>query len=161
MKIESTELVAKLIIKSMKRKGLTLSTAESITGGGVATALTGIPGSSLVFLGGVVTYSDLSKTNLLGVPKKILTKHTAVSEEVAVAMAQSVRSQFKSDYSIATTGVAGPGRAYGQKAGTVWIAIDTPTGATSVLLSLSGDRAQIRHATLESTLAAFSRILNL
>ena len=74
-------------------------------------------------------------------------------------MAQSVRAQFKSDYSISTTGVAGPGRAYNQKAGTVWIAIDSGLGTTSVQLALSGDRAQIRHATIESALATFTRIL--
>ncbi len=143
----------------MKRRGLTLSTAESITGGGVATTLTGVPSCSQVFQGGVVTYSDLSKTKLLGIPKRILTKYTAVSEEVAIAMAQNVRSQFKSDYSIATTGVAGPGRAYGQKVGTVWLAIDSPSGTSTVLLALSGNRAQIRHATIESALATFTRIL--
>lgn len=151
--------VAQAIIKVMKRRGLTLSTAESITGGGVAAALTAIPGSSTVFQGGMVTYSDRSKTKFLGVPKRVLTKHTAVSEEVAISMAQSARAQFKTDYSISTTGVAGPGRAYGQKVGTVWIAIDGVAGTSSILLALSGDRAQIRHATIESALAAFTRIL--
>lgn len=159
MKVDPVVKAAQVIIKAMKRRGLTLSTAESITGGGVASVFTGVPGSSQVFQGGVVTYSDLSKTKLLGIPKRVLTKYSAVSEEVAIAMAQNVRAQFKSDYSIATTGVAGPGRAYGQKAGTVWIAIDSPAGTATVLLALSGDRAQIRHATIESALTTFSRIL--
>ena len=151
--------IAQTIIKVMKRRGLTLSTAESITGGGVAAALTAISGSSTVFQGGVVTYSDASKTKFLGVPKRVLNKHTAVSEEVAISMAQSARAQFKTDYSISTTGVAGPRGAYGQKVGTVWIAIDGPAGTASILLALSGDRAQIRHATIESALATFTRIL--
>lgn len=159
MSADPSQDLARAIIKVMKRRGLTLSTAESITAGGVAAALTEIPGSSAVYQGGVVTYSDVSKTKFLGIPKRVLTKHTAVSEQVAISMAQSVRTQFKSDYSISTTGVAGPGRAYGQKAGTVWIAIDTPSGTTSVLLALSGNRAEIRHATIESALAAFTRIL--
>lgn len=147
------------IIKVMKRRGLTLSTAESITGGGLGELFTSIPGSSGVYQGGLITYSDVSKTKFLGVLKKTLNKYTAVSEEVAIAMAQSVRAQFKTDYAISTTGVAGPGRAYDQKAGTVWIAIDSRDGTTTVALALTGDRAEIRHATLESAIATFSRIL--
>lgn len=147
------------IIKVMKRRGLTLSTAESITGGGLGELFTSIPGSSGVYQGGLITYSDVSKTKFLGVLKKTLNKYTAVSEEVAIAMAQSVRAQFKTDYAISTTGVAGPGRAYDQKAGSVWIAIDSRDGTTTVALALTGDRAEIRHATLESAIATFSRIL--
>ena len=143
----------------MKRKGLTISTAESITGGGLGEALTSISGSSAVFQGGLITYSDVSKTKFLGITKRTLNKHTAVSETVAIEMAQQVRAQFKTDYSISTTGVAGPGKAYGQKAGTVWIAIDSKSGTIVVQLALSGTRAEIRHATIESALATFTRIL--
>ena len=143
----------------MKRKGLTLSTAESITGGGLSEALTSVPGSSAVFQGGLVTYSDVSKTKFFGITKRMLNKHTAVAEEVASMMAQQARVQFKTDYAISTTGVAGPGRAYGQKAGTVWIAIDSKNGTSAISLALAGDRADIRHATIESALAAFTRIL--
>src|ERR1035437_9020918 len=143
----------------MKRKGLTISTAESITGGGLGESLTSISGSSAVFQGGLITYSDVSKTKFLGITKRTLNKHTAVSETVAIEMAQQVRAQFKTDYSISTTGVAGPGKAYGQKAGTVWIAIDSKSGTIVVQLALSGTRAEIRHATIESALATFTRIL--
>lgn len=147
------------IIRVMKRRGLTLATAESITGGGLGEAITSISGSSAVYQGGFITYSDVSKLKFLGVQKRILNKYTAVSEEVAIEMAKSARAQFKVDYAISTTGVAGPGRAYGQKVGTVWIAIDGPSGTTSVRLALSGSRADIRHATIESALATFTRIL--
>ena len=147
------------IVRVMKRRGLTLSTAESITGGGLGELFTSISGASAVYQGGIITYSDVSKTKFLGVLKKTLNKYTAVSEEVAIAMAQSVRAQFKTDYSISTTGVAGPGRAYDQKAGTVWIASDSRAGTSAVALALTGDRAEIRHATLESAIATFSRIL--
>jgi len=150
---------AAAIIKIMKGKGLTLATAESITGGGLGEVFTSISGASAVYQGGIITYSDVSKTKFLGILKRTLNKYTAVSEEVAIEMAQSVRAQFKSDYAISTTGVAGPGRAYDQKVGTVWIAIDSRLGTTSVQLALSGDRAQIRHATIESALATFTRIL--
>jgi nicotinamide-nucleotide amidase len=151
--------LAQDVIKRLKRKKMTLATAESITGGGLGAAITSVPGASDVFLGGLITYSDLSKTKFLDIAKRILTKHTAVSEEVAIAMAQSARKQFGSDYAIATTGVAGPGKAYGQKAGTVWVAIDSKKGPVTLSLALSGTREDIRHATIQSALAAFTRIL--
>ena len=157
----SDSLAAAAIIKVMKRRGLTLATAESITGGGLGEAFTAVSGASAVYQGGFITYSDVSKTKFLGILKKSLNKYTAVSEEIAIEMARSVRAQFKADYAISTTGVAGPGRAYGQKAGTVWMAIDGPLGTTSVLLALSGTRADIRRATIESALATFTRILAL
>ena len=147
------------IVKTLKKKKLTFATAESITGGGLSAAITDIAGSSEVFLGGIISYSDSSKTKFLAVAKRLLTKYTAVSEEVAKVMAESVRSEFKSDYAIATTGVAGPGRAYGQKAGTVWIAIASKKETIAVALDISGDRATVRHATIESALATFARIL--
>jgi nicotinamide-nucleotide amidase len=151
--------LAQDVVKRLKRKKMTLATAESITGGGLGAAVTSVPGASDVFLGGLITYSDQSKTKFLEIAKRILTKHTAVSEEVAIAMAQSARKQFGTDYAIATTGVAGPGKAYGQKAGTVWVAIDSKKGPVTLCLALSGTREDIRHATIQSALAAFTRIL--
>ena len=148
------------IVKKLKRKKATLAVAESITGGLLAGALTDVAGSSAVFLGGVVSYSDAAKKSLLQVRARTLTKHTAVSEEVAVIMARSVRELFGADYAISTTGVAGPGKAYGQRAGTAWLAIITPHHEETVALALSGNRAEIRHATIESSLAAFARILS-
>jgi PncC family amidohydrolase len=147
------------IVKVMMKRGLTLATAESITGGGVASAITDVAGSSAIFLGSIITYSDASKTKFLDIPKRILTKSTAVSEVVAIGMAESVRKQFGSDFAIATTGVAGPGKAYGQKAGTVWIAIASKSETITIELALSGDRDSIRKATIESALACLSRIL--
>ena len=151
--------LAQDVVKRLKRKKMTLATAESITGRGLGAAITSVPGASDVFLGGLITYSDQSKTKFLDIAKRILTKHTAVSEEVAIAMAQSARKQFGTDYAIATTGVAGPGKAYGQKAGTVWVAIDSKKGPVTLCLALSGTREDIRHATIQSALAAFTRIL--
>ncbi len=147
------------IVKVMNRRGLTLSTAESITGGGVASAITDVAGSSAIFLGSIVTYSDVSKTKFLGIPKRTLTKSTAVSEVVAREMAESVRKQFGSDFAISTTGVAGPGKAYGQKAGTVWVAIASKRETITIELGLTGERNAIRGATIESALACLSRIL--
>jgi nicotinamide-nucleotide amidase len=153
---ELAEVVVKKLISAKK----TLSVAESLTGGGLGAAITEIPGSSQVFLGGITTYSDASKTKLLDVPKRIITKHTAVSEEVAKEMASSARNLFKTDYAISTTGVAGPGKAYGKSAGTVWMAIATKKEVIAIELSISGDRATVRNATIESALATFSRILS-
>lgn len=147
------------IVKTLTKKKLTLATAESITGGGLSAAITDIAGSSEVFLGGIISYSDSSKTKYLGVAKRLLTKHTAVSEEVAKLMAESARAEFKSDFAIATTGVAGPGKAYGQKAGTVWVAIASKKETIAIALDISGDRTTVRHATIESALATFARIL--
>jgi nicotinamide-nucleotide amidase len=148
--MKNTEL-AETVVKQLIRAGKTVAVAESLTGGGLGAAITEIAGSSEVFLGGITTYSDASKTKLLDVPKKLITKHTAVSEEVAKEMATSARNLFKTDYAISTTGVAG----------TVWLAIASKKEVIAVELSISGDRATVRNATIESALATFSRILSL
>jgi len=152
-------VIAQSVVKKLTKKKATLSVAESITGGGLASALTEISGSSKVFVGGVIAYDDDVKVKELSVNKKSLSKFTAVSEEVAKEMAAGALAKFKTDYAIATTGVAGPGKAYGQKAGTVWIAIASKKEVFAVALSLSGSRDLIRHATIESALASFERIL--
>jgi nicotinamide-nucleotide amidase len=157
--LKNSEL-AEVVVKKLISANKTLSVAESLTGGGLGAAITEIPGSSQVFLGGITTYSDASKTKLLDVPKRIITKYTAVSEEVAKEMASSARNLFKTDYAISTTGVAGPGKAYGKSAGTVWMAIATKKEVIAIELSISGDRATVRNATIESALATFSRILS-
>lgn len=152
-------MIASSVVKKLIKKQATLSTAESITGGGLAAAITEVAGSSKVFLGGVIAYADEIKINELKVDLKTLKKFTPVSEEVAKEMAIGARKKFNTDYAIATTGVAGPGKAYGQKAGTVWIAIASKKEVFAIALSLSGSRDLIRHATIESALASFERIL--
>jgi nicotinamide-nucleotide amidase len=152
-------VIAKSVVKKLLKKKASLSVAESITGGGLAAAITEVAGSSKVFLGGVIAYADEIKINELKVDAKTLKKFTAVSEEVAKEMATGARKKFNTDYAIATTGVAGPGKAYGQKAGTVWIAIASKKEVFAIALALSGSRDLIRHATIESALASFERIL--
>ena len=147
------------IVSLLKKNGATVAVAESITAGGLAECITEVPGASDVFVGGVVAYSDAMKTALLSVPKRLITKHTAVSEEVAIAMAQGAREITKATYAIATTGVAGPGAAYGQKPGTVWIAIASKKQTQTIALALAGDRQTVRNATITSAIAAFERIL--
>ena len=149
----------KALVKRARKLGITVATAESITGGGLGEAITSIAGSSDIYRGGIIAYSDALKISHLEIPKRMLTKHTAISEEVARAMAESVRRGCKADYGISTTGVAGPGKAYGQRAGTVWIAIASKRETTAIQLALSGDRASVRQAVIESAIAAFTRIL--
>ena len=152
--------VAVSVVKLLKKKKFTVATAESITGGGLSAAITDIAGSSEVFIGGVVSYSDKTKVKFLGVSTALLKKESAVSEKVAIEMAQSIRAEMKSDFGISTTGVAGPGKAYGQKAGTVWIAIASKKETITVALALGGDREAVRNATIASALATFERILS-
>ena len=152
-------MIASAVVKKLGKKKATLSVAESITGGGLAAAITEVAGSSKVFLGGVIAYADDVKIDQLKVDARSLKKFTAVSEEVAKEMAIGARKKFNSDYAIATTGVAGPGKAYGQRAGTVWVAIASKKEVFAIALSLSGSRDLIRHATIESALASFERIL--
>ena len=156
--MSSIEL-SKVVVKRLQKLNKTLSVAESITAGGIANQITQVPGASKVFFGGVIAYSDESKVSQLAISKAYIKKFTSVSEQVAIEMAKSVRKKFKTDIAISTTGVAGPGKAYGQKAGTVWIGISTQKESFAVSLLLSGDREMIRHATITSALAALERIL--
>ncbi len=154
-----SEPIAKSVVKQLGKKGLTIAVAESVTAGGLAAELTKIAGSSKIFLGGVIAYSDEIKHSELKISKVDLKKHTAVSEIVAVAMAQQVRIKFKTDFGVSTTGVAGPKSAYGQKVGTAWIGVASKKESFAVGLNLSGDRDSIRHAIIASALAALERIL--
>ncbi len=155
----SNQVISKSIIKLLGKKKLTLSVAESVTAGAVAAELTSIAGASKVFVGGVIAYSDEVKISELKVKKNDLSKHTSVSEQVAIAMAIGARERFNSDIAISTTGVAGPGRAYGQKAGTAWVGVASKKECFAVALSLTGDREMIRHAIITSALASLERIL--
>jgi nicotinamide-nucleotide amidase len=155
----SKDNLPKKVVKKLQKLDKSLSVAESITAGGIASLITQVPGSSNIFLGGIIAYSDDSKVSELAISKSDIKKFTSVSEQVAIAMASNVRARFKTDFAISTTGVAGPGKAYGQKAGTVWIGISSQKQTFAVSLLLSGDREMIRHATITSALAALERIL--
>lgn len=100
----SMQVLSKSIVKKLTKKGLTLSVAESVTAGGLASELTNIAGASKVFKGGVIAYSDEVKISELKISKADLKKHTAVSEEIAIAMAQGVRNKLKTDYAILLLG---------------------------------------------------------
>ncbi len=116
----------------LKEQGRTICTAESCTGGKIAQMLTSIPGSSLYYKGSVIAYDNSIKTDLLGVPEDILEKYGAVSEQVVERMAKGVRELLKADYSVATSGIAGPdGGTASKPVGTIWIAVSTPQATVS------------------------------
>ena len=125
-------------------RGETLAVAESCTGGSIAARFTAMAGASAYFLLGAVTYSNESKTNVLGVPAELIERHGAVSEEVARAMAEGVRRIAGADYGVATTGIAGPTGGTAEKpVGTVWIAVASAAGTTAVMKASGSDRGQI------------------
>jgi nicotinamide-nucleotide amidase len=116
--------IEKAILNFMAAKGLTLSVAESCTGGYISQLFTQHPGSSKVFFGGAISYSYELKESILGVKPDTLLTYGAVSEETATEMVQGALSKFKSDYAIAVTGIAGPDGGTAEKpVGTVWIAV--------------------------------------
>lgn len=150
---------AQLIVESLTKREESIAIAESLTGGGLSSALTDVPGTSHVFLGSVIAYSVDIKIRELGVKKSSIETFGVVSEEVAWEMAEGIRSKFGSDWAISTTGVAGPGPSHGINAGTVWIAIIGPSVREAIALALEGDRSAVRHGAIESALGTLARIL--
>ena len=132
--------------------GQTVAVAESLTGGMLAAALTGIAGASAAFRGGVVAYATDLKAALLGVPADLLDRRGAVDPDVAVAMAQGARHRLAATVGVSTTGVAGPDPADGQAVGTVHIAVCGRGQTVRRALALSGSRHEIRMATVERAL---------
>jgi len=137
----------------LRKRGATIATAESCTGGLIAARLTDAPGSSDYFRGGLVAYANDVKSEELGVSPGTLRASGAVSEETAVEMARGARERFGTDYAISATGIAGPGGGTPEKpVGTVWIAVAGPDGVAVRLLRPPGDRALIRGWTVASAL---------
>ena len=121
--------VEKQIGTLLTNKKMTLATAESFTGGSIAERITSVPGASNYFKGSMVCYATEAKVHLLGVPQKLIDKHSVVSEEVAIAMAENVKNKLGTDFAIATTGNAGPTKGDSDAYfGTVYIGISSPTG---------------------------------
>lgn len=135
---------AEIVIGLLKEKGLTLSTAESCTGGTVASRLTSVPGASEVYMGSVVSYSNDVKSRVLGVNEDVLVRNGAVSQPVVEAMALGVTGVCGTDCAIATSGIAGPGGGSAEKpVGTVWISVNTPSGLESKVYHFPGDRTRV------------------
>ena len=137
--------VAEKLVELLKAQGLVCATAESCTGGGVGSAITAVPGSSAVFAGGVISYSNEVKRDVLGVSAHSLQTVGAVSGEVAAQMADGVRRLLKTDLAVSLTGIAGPDGGSAEKpVGLVWFGLSTKDGTRTEKVIFSGDRAQVR-----------------
>ncbi len=141
------------LYQQLMKLGITISTAESCTGGLVSHRITGVPGSSNYFLGGVVAYSNAVKMSLLGVPEDVLKRVGAVSDECALAMARGVRQRIGTDVGVSTTGIAGPGGATPTKpVGLVYIACSTPWAEVVEEHHFNGDRSQTIEESADAAL---------
>ena len=136
-----------------KLKGKTLVTAESLTGGGIGAALTAVPGSSEVYKGGVICYTNWVKEHVLGVPAEVLERYGAVSTWTAGYMTSGVRRLLQADVAVAVTGLAGPGGdEFGHPVGTVFIGYQDRQISEVILCHFTGSREEIREQTIERAL---------
>jgi nicotinamide-nucleotide amidase len=152
--------LAAVVLDRARRAGLSLGTAESCTGGLVGGRITEVPGSSDVFVGGVVCYADRLKTELLDVPTALIAEHGAVSEPIARAMAEGARRRLAVDLAVSVTGIAGPSGGSEEKpVGTVWFAVASPAETEAKRVVFLGSRKEIRERAAQTALFLLSRRL--
>ena len=152
--------LAAVVLEQCRALGYKLAVAESCTGGLLGERLTNIPGSSNVFLGGVIAYHNDVKLDLLGVRTEDLEEYGAVSEEVALQMASGVREKLGADVGVSVTGIAGPGGGTAEKpVGLVWIAVHA-SGVKARRFHVGGDRAEIRQRAAQAALEMVRRALS-
>lgn len=150
---------AQALLEFLIKNNMTVSTAESCTGGNIAAALTAIAGSSAAVAGGAVTYSNQAKTNILGVSKDTLARYGAVSEQTVLEMAAGSRRIYLTDLAIATSGIAGPGGATpGKPVGTVCIGLSCGTLSSAMTVHLPGDRGRVVNRAVNTALIEALRI---
>lgn len=150
--------LAHTAVRALREKGWTIATAESLTGGLIASTLVEVPGASSVVKGGFVTYQSISKTMLLDVPEETIETCNVVSAEVACAMARAAREKLQVDIAVSATGLAGPdGGTPERPVGTVFLGIATRETVYSIPLHLAGSRARIRTLTVKHALHAVTR----
>ncbi len=137
---DTDDTLERAVGRLLLNAGKTVSAAESCTGGEISHLLTTVPGSSAYYLGSVTSYAVSVKENVLGVPAEIISEHGVVSSEVAAAMAEGVRKLTGSDYSVSTTGLAGPGGDGVNPEGTVWIGVSGPNGTITQKRNYHNDR---------------------
>jgi nicotinamide-nucleotide amidase len=155
-----TDLAA-VVLEQCRAARLRLAVAESCTGGLLGERITSIPGSSDVFLGGVIAYHDDVKRDVLAVRADDLKRHGAVSEQVVLQMAAGVKARLGAEVGVAITGVAGPGGGSPEKpVGLVWISVDVGSEATARRFQLIGDRAEIRQRAAQAALEMLRRALS-
>lgn len=151
--MDDTTLAAR-VHETLLARGLTVSTAESLTGGLLGGHLTATPGSSETYVGGLVTYATELKQRFLGVTDEVVSTYGVVSAQCAEQMALGVRRLLGSDWSLATTGVAGPTLQEGKPPGTVFVGVAGPEAVRSLTLRLDGDRSSVREQSCAAALAA-------
>lgn len=150
-----TGLLAERLIEEAASRNMTISLAESCTGGMIAGSVTDVPGASKVFLGSAVTYSNEAKIDILGVDPGIINDHGAVSSQCAEKMAEGARKIFKSEIALSVTGIAGPdGGSKEKPVGTVWFGISYNEATYTFKKQFSGERALIRNSAVETALKA-------
>ncbi len=152
---ESSETLVRMVIDTLREKGLTVGTAESCTAGMISARIGDIPGSSDVLYGGVVSYANEVKTGVLGVPEEVLREHGAVSEECAAAMAEGARRVLGCDVAVSVTGVAGPGGGTPEKpVGTVCFGISDSRGTSALTRHFGShsNRGKVRRLTVSAAL---------
>jgi nicotinamide-nucleotide amidase len=156
--LNAVEAEVLALADALRRRGWHMATAESCTGGLIAAACTTVAGSSDWFERGFVTYSNAAKTEMLGVDPALIAAHGAVSEPVALGMAQGAVARAGVDLAVAVTGIAGPGGATpGKPVGTVWLGLavrgaDAGIRAHAERLQLAGDRSAVREQTVRQAL---------
>ena len=154
------DTIAGVLGDLLRKNGLTISTAESCTGGNIAHLLTSIPGSSAWYMGSTITYSYESKTELLGVPKEVIEKHGAVSEEVVTSMVNNAKKRLGTSCAVATSGIAGPGGGTPDKpVGTVWIAVSSPRQTIAKKVLLGDNRLRTIQVASETALNMLRKLL--
>ena len=147
--VNDTTALCATLAQRLSARGWALSCAESCTGGLIAAACTALPGSSLWFERGWVTYSNAAKTELLDVPESLIAQHGAVSEPVARAMALGAFQKSRAPVSVAVTGIAGPsGGSLDKPVGTVWLGWCVQGNLSSALYRFAGDRQAVREAAV-------------
>lgn len=150
---------AKELVELLIEKGLTAATAESCTGGGVAHAITSVPGSSAVFKGGVVSYANEVKERVLGVCPETLALVGAVSSETAAQMVEGVRELMKVDLAVSLTGIAGPdGGSALKPVGTVWFGYATRESIKTEMKVFSGPREEVRAQAIDHALGLLIKL---
>lgn len=142
------------VLDTLRKKGMTLVTAESLTGGGIGGALTAVSGASEVYKGGVISYVNAVKHQVLGVPQEILDTCGAVSARTAGYMASGVRKLLDADVAVSVTGLAGPGGdEFGHPVGTVYIGFDSTHKSLVKHCRFAGTREEVRNQTIHAALA--------
>lgn len=144
---------AQRLVASLRDRGLTIATAESLTAGLISATIADVPGASAVLRGGLAAYTNDVKQDCLSIDPDLIERYGAISPECAEAMAYQARRVFRADMAVAATGVAGPEEQESRPVGTVFVAVATATELQTARLSFSGNRRAVRQATVEAALS--------